>query len=386
MSEPPIVPLKDRVGPRTVNDIRGITPGMITMVAPLLNNLLDKGLKSGVFQTAKMEAALLAECAPNPVFAGTSSHKELDDICKEVCDHLQACFGLLRSIRQEDAKEHGSRRTLKTGGFRKKCTSGDWRTVLGLVERIEIGGTPSTTPPPSPRFHKESFNPNELDANGFPTIFGKALRGGASRATSADSVRSDTSMATKLYDIDGFPTLSESAPPSKSESVGELQLGETLYRPLADGVDSKPETPSRRIATPLLPAPTPAKPVLDEELKPVESTKKRKLAAKAQRAEQKIQARFARKKPVARKKPAAKVKSVRVASSCVDQQKIRRVVLAVARTAEVPRAELCGMVEGENGLRKIHLVTLSARSHGKSFEKDAIKLRDMVGGDPVALL
>ena len=138
LSTPPIVSLRQKVGPTMVFDARAVTPPLAVSLAPLLSRLvLDGGCASAVLQMPKLEAALRVELADNAVLrGGVDDMDKLELLVSETSSHVQTTLGVLRAIRLEDLASSSAKRFSKTSRFRRTMGTQEWAVLGPLISAI----------------------------------------------------------------------------------------------------------------------------------------------------------------------------------------------------------------------------------------------------------
>ena len=252
----PVVPLRSKCGPRLASDVRGVTPPMVRQVVGLMTALIDAGCSTGVIQASKLEQALRAEVTANSIM-GSECEMNVDGLAHDVTNHIQSCVGLLRALRFEDEGTASMQRQhSKSGGFRRKMSSDDWVKIRPLLDKLEVKDHTPTPTKPGPSIAASSpglsnatlqWNSCELDANGFPTFFRRAL----AKSQSGASLGSHTSSVadTVFYDSEGFPSIDDNDAPEPKRYATEPDVACEEMQPIAPR-SKKTQTGSAREATP----------------------------------------------------------------------------------------------------------------------------------------
>lgn len=170
LTKPPIVSLHARCGSKWAKELRAVTPSLVEPCLPLVEDLLRTGLASAVLQTSKLELAIRQVLAENPLISDYDGEASLDTLAHDAASHIQAIFGLIRSLKLEEvtAPGPGSRRYPKTGGYRRSITSSHWKLLKPALDLVQVTPTSSSFEVPSLSTWAAA---TDKDEDGFPTIF-----------------------------------------------------------------------------------------------------------------------------------------------------------------------------------------------------------------------
>ena len=139
LASPPVVPVTTKCGASLAKHYRNVTPAMLIGALPLINGLIDSGLKTAVIQTSKMEQALRIELSANVICRGPA--EDLEVLVHGVATHVQHLMAMLRYLKAEDsapAGPGGQRRYPKSGGFRRRMTLEDWASMRPVLDMLSV--------------------------------------------------------------------------------------------------------------------------------------------------------------------------------------------------------------------------------------------------------
>ena len=123
----PQVALTVKLGPNMVKDIRSITAEAFRCAKPLLDELVTKGLSTGVMQTWKLAEATRDILMQEQKWLGTN--EILEETISVTTKHIQTMFAFIREAKYEEVVHPGSK-YMRTGGIRKRLAMAGYSDLL----------------------------------------------------------------------------------------------------------------------------------------------------------------------------------------------------------------------------------------------------------------
>ena len=323
-----------------------MTPDMLQAIGPLLLILVKEGMANGIPQEVKLRDAF-HQClmSRQDLLAGWS----MEDALSATTQHLQSCLGMCRAFAREELEGSQDRRFPKSGGFRRKMSIRNSEYIVEIAQLLnadsshEVGmlqeemNEAKMSKPPS----SEAIEPSEIsglkignDDHDFVPCFQDW------EAVDAVPIAAD---------LDWPSWCKPSATPQRAANIEPITPVSRKRKQAA-----KTRDPDEQPSTPQPPAAKVTKP----------ATKVTKPAAKVT------------------KKPAAQVtkkQKNRIAAELNPDNYKPIVKTYLCKTSETPaRCELTGRLE--SGTR-IHVCTMTHKSHGPGFSKFASQLQQAIDKD-----